>query len=74
MLSIYAKLSSLSTECPRERVAAHMQGTVFTSARLKIIPTIKNLDMGHVYTTYGHAQQYKVFHPPTQLRAHFTRQ
>ena len=27
----------------RERAAAHMQGTVFTLARLKIVPTIKNL-------------------------------
>ena len=42
MLSIYAKLSSPSNRCPKER-AAHMQGTVFTSARLKIVPTINNL-------------------------------
>ena len=36
---------SLSTHCPkeRERAAAHMQGTVFTLARSKIVSTIKNL-------------------------------
>ena len=38
MLSVYAKLSRLSTHCPREgeREAAPMQGTVFTLARLEI--------------------------------------
>ena len=44
MLSIYAKLSScLLGVRKRERAAAHMQGTVFTFARFKIVPTIKNL-------------------------------
>ena len=45
MLSIYAELSSPSTRCPkeRERAASHMQGTVFTSAKLKIVSTVKNL-------------------------------
>ena len=40
-----AKLSSLSTCCPKERekerAASH--GTVFTSERLKIVSTINNL-------------------------------
>ena len=36
----YPAVYSLSE---REGVAAHMQGTVFTSARLKIVSTIKNL-------------------------------
>ena len=27
----------------KEKATAHMQGTVFTSARLKIVPTIMNL-------------------------------
>ena len=45
MFSIYAKLSIQSIACSkeRERVASHMQGTVLTSAGLKILPTIKNL-------------------------------
>ena len=48
LLSKYAKLSSLSTRCllaaqKRERAATHMQGTVLTITRLKIIPTIKYL-------------------------------
>ena len=42
MLSVYAKLPSLILVV-QKRVAAHMQGTVFTLARLKIVPTIKNL-------------------------------
>ena len=42
MLSIYAKLSS-QVLVFRERAAANMQGTVFTLARLKMVPTIKNL-------------------------------
>ena len=28
-----------STRCPRKRVAVNMQGTVFTLARLKIVPS-----------------------------------
>ena len=36
----YPVMYSLSE---RERVAVNMQGTVFTLARLKIVPTIKNL-------------------------------
>ena len=48
MLSIYAKLFSLvlalrEREREREREAINMQGTVFTLARLKIVPTTKNL-------------------------------
>ncbi len=44
MFSTYAKLSSrLLAVRKREREATHMQETVFTSARLKIVPTIKNL-------------------------------
>ena len=48
MFSTYAKLSSRllavrKREREREREDTHMQGTVFTSARLKIVPTIKNL-------------------------------
>ena len=46
MLSIYAKLSShvlAIQERERERAAVNKQGTVFTLARLKIFPTIKNL-------------------------------
>ena len=46
MLSIYAKLSShLIAVCERERErgrereAVNMQGTVFTIARLKIVPS-----------------------------------
>ena len=31
-----------STCCPREKVVVSMQGTAFTIARLKIIPTIWN--------------------------------
>ena len=43
MLSIYAKLPGrLLAVQKKEREAAHMQGT-FTSARLKIVPTITNL-------------------------------
>ena len=36
----YPVMYSLSE---RERAAVNMQGTVFTLARLKIVPTIKNL-------------------------------
>ena len=43
MLSTYAKTIQPSTHCLKEREAAHMQRTVFTLARLKIVPTIKNL-------------------------------
>ena len=44
MLSKYAKLSShLLDVQKRERAAAHMQGTVFTIARWKIVTTITNL-------------------------------
>ena len=43
LLSIYAELSSLYSLSERARMDAHMQGTVFTLARLKIAPTIKNL-------------------------------
>ena len=46
MPSIYAKLSRqllAVRERERERATAHMPGTVFTSATLKIVPTIKNL-------------------------------
>ena len=42
MLTIYAKLSShLFTvqERKKERVVVNMQGTVLTSARLKIVPS-----------------------------------
>ena len=43
MLTVYAKLSShLLTVPEREREAVHMQGTVYL-ARLKIVPTTKNL-------------------------------
>ena len=37
MLSIYAKLSSHLLTVP-ERMAVNMQGTMFTLARLKIVP------------------------------------
>ena len=43
LLSIYANLSSRLLTVERERAAAHMQGTVFTLARLKIVHNIKNL-------------------------------
>ena len=43
MLPIYAKLSSRLLAVERERAAAHMQGTGFTLARMKIVTTIKNL-------------------------------
>ena len=33
-----------------ERVAVNMQGTVFTSAKLKIVPTINNLICKLVFT------------------------
>ena len=36
----YPAVYSLSE---RVRMASHMQGTVFTLARLKIVPTVKNL-------------------------------
>ena len=35
----YAKLSSIESLFERERVAVNMQGTVFTLARLKIVPS-----------------------------------
>ena len=40
---IYAKLSSRLLAVRRGRAATHMQGTVCTLAREKIVPTIKNL-------------------------------
>ena len=40
MLSIYPAVYLLSK---RKRAAAHMQGTVFTIARSKIVPAVKNL-------------------------------
>ena len=43
MLSVYAKLSAIYTLSELEKVAAHMQGTVFTLAREKKNSTIKNL-------------------------------
>ena len=44
MFSMYAKAKlSICILTVRERAAAYMQGTVFTLARLKIVPTIKNL-------------------------------
>ena len=45
MLPIYAKLSShvLAIQERREREAVNMIGTVLTLARLKVVPTIKNL-------------------------------
>ena len=45
MLSIYAQLSShvLAILREREREAVNMQGTVLPLAKLKIVPTIKNL-------------------------------
>ena len=33
---------SVDTMSERQRAAAHMQGTVFTLARLKIVPIFKN--------------------------------
>ena len=42
-LCILYQLIQSSTRCQRERVAVNMQGIVFTFARLKIVPTIKNL-------------------------------
>ncbi len=42
MLSVYAKLFSYILTV-RVRVAVNMQETVLTIARLKIVPTIKNL-------------------------------
>ena len=42
MLSIYAELSS-HLAVPKGKAAAHMQGTVFTLVRWKIVPTLKNL-------------------------------
>ena len=41
MLSVYAKLSS-HVLAIRDRAAVNLQGTVFTLAGLKIVPTIKN--------------------------------
>ena len=43
MPSMHAKLSAVYSLSERERAAVCMQGTVFTLARLKIVPTIKNL-------------------------------
>ena len=44
MLCMYAKLSSYLLAVGKTKTAAaHMQGTVFTLASLKIVPTIKNL-------------------------------
>ena len=43
MLSIYAKLSSHLLALERERATSHMQGSVLTLVRLKIVPTIKNM-------------------------------
>ena len=43
MLSTYAKLSAIYTLSEQEKMAAHMQGTVFALARLKIVLSIKNL-------------------------------
>ena len=44
LCSLYAKLPShLLTVRERGRVGVNVQGTVFTLARLKIVPTIKNL-------------------------------
>ena len=42
MLSVYAKLPSYVLCYLRERAAVNRQGTVFTLARLKTVPTIKN--------------------------------
>ena len=50
MLSIFARLSSrLLAVREREGTAAHMQGTVFTLARLKIVPTI---NLYHIQCLY----------------------
>ena len=43
MLSIYVKLSNYVLPIQERECGIHMSGTVFTSARLKIVPTIKNL-------------------------------
>ena len=48
MLSIYAKLSSHILAIG-VRAPVNMQGTVFTLARLKIIPTIKNWICSRLY-------------------------
>ena len=46
MLSVYATLSSHLLGL-RERVAVNMQGTVFTLARLKIVPSYHQKVLSH---------------------------
>ena len=43
MLSIYVKLSNHVLDIQAREPAINMQGTVIALARLKIVPTIKNL-------------------------------
>ena len=48
MLSIHATLSTRSsTRCLKERVEVNMQGTVFTLARLKIVPSYHQELLSH---------------------------
>ena len=45
MFFVYAKLSSLSTRYPKEKEGFTHARTVFTSARLKIVPVINLYDI-----------------------------